>query len=313
VRHSLEDVEEDSPDVIVRSLSAYSLGPYNHFGDAVVHKYDMTDYLLVPIEEKDGAVAGAVAVFRCSNLSLVDYAELHAQGINAGWCAVDGAGILFSSPGRTRSLFRYDLDWERVHSEGIAEATFLEELPLLNEQGGPLDINTMQGGEFAVGGKLLYLLSGFYQDNHQEAISEGIHVIDSSTWRRVEHSTNGHGYFNYYYNPGDAHGEPEGLTVWDLDDDGAPGIRGQLHALMLDNEINDDVHLYHYTNVWRVDANSPCQTGEPACPFKTVSSAAAVIFPRSEMRIRANNYPETLTIAKRVRMTAEGGTVRIGG
>ena len=135
--------------------------------------------------------------------------------------------------------------------------------------------------------------------------------MDTTTWRRVAHSTNGYGYFNYDYTSV-WDGEPEGLTVWDLDDGRAPNISGQLHVFMLDNEIFDDVELYHYTNVWRVDASSPCSQGEPTCPFRTVTAARNVIFPGSEMRISAGVYPENLSISTPIRMTATNGTVRIG-
>ena len=46
--------------------------------------------------------------------------------------------------------------------------------------------------------------------------------------------------------------EPEGITVWDLDSEGAPhvpGAGGQVHALMLDNELpssSDLVSIRHY-------------------------------------------------------------------
>jgi hypothetical protein len=43
--------------------------------------------------------------------------------------------------------------------------------------------------------------------------------------------------------------EPEGLTFWDLDADGrAPGLRGQLHVVLLDNDLvtADDVYVKHY-------------------------------------------------------------------
>ena len=42
--------------------------------------------------------------------------------------------------------------------------------------------------------------------------------------------------------------EPEGLTYWDLDGRKVPGIEGQLHAILLDNDTwsDDDVYLKHY-------------------------------------------------------------------
>ena len=41
--------------------------------------------------------------------------------------------------------------------------------------------------------------------------------------------------------------EPEGITLWNLDGRGAPGVSGQLHVLMLDNDSNgDDIYVKHY-------------------------------------------------------------------
>lgn len=46
--------------------------------------------------------------------------------------------------------------------------------------------------------------------------------------------------------------EPEGITYWDLDENNkAPYIRGQLHAIMLDNagKGDDDFYFKHYRRV----------------------------------------------------------------
>jgi hypothetical protein len=65
-------------------------------------------------------------------------------------------------------------------------------------------------------------------------------------------SSNGHGPFNYEYSPtnpivGGLNEEPEGLTLWDLDDGRAPNIHGQLHVLLLDNDDSaDEVYIKHY-------------------------------------------------------------------
>lgn len=312
----LGSVDADDSGVLDKNIDDYSvlrnLG-YEHFGDPVVYQHEGTDYLLVPIEHDEIHLPGAVAIFTCSGLSYIDHVVLPPQVFDAGWCAVDDDGFLYSSRQHASSIFKYSLDWDQLQEEGSTTVTVLEEITLYNEAGtDSLDLITMQGGEFAPGSRLLYLLSGFHDDNDEEQISEGIHVMDTTTWRRVAHSTNGYGYFNFDYATV-FDGEPEGLTVWDLDDGRAPGIRGQLHVFMLDNDFFDDLTFYHYTNVWRVDSGSPCGTGEPTCPFRTLDAASDVIFNRSEMRIRADIYPETGVFTKRVRMTAQGGVVRIGG
>ncbi len=135
------------------------------------------------------------------------------------------------------------------------------------------------------------------------------------TWRRVGHSTRGTGgHFDFYYDPGfPTYEEPEGLTIWDLDDGRAPGIRGQLHAMVSDNDaITGDIDLKHYTFAIHVDATSTCQSGTPTCPFRTVTAAANLAWDGSEIRIRSNTYSGPITISRRTRLTAQGGVVRIG-
>jgi hypothetical protein len=314
VEEDLGSVSPSDLGVIRTTVADYpGLSGYDHFGDPVVHTHGSTPYLLVPLERRDQTVEGAVAVFRCSDLSFVAHAALTEQGNVAPWCAVDRSGRVYSSAGSTTSVLQYSLDWELLDATGVAHVGFLTEIQLLSEQGEPLLLKTPQGGEFGPEDELLYLISGNSEDNEA---NEGIHVIDVATWTQVERSTNDHGSFSYLYNPGLLTAdEPEGLTVWDLEDGRAPHILGKLHALMLNNDApgDDNVTFYHYTNIWRVNATSTCENGTPTCPFRTVSAAAAAIFNRSEMRIRASTYPESVSLSARMRLTADGGVARIGG
>lgn len=57
------------------------------------------------------------------------------------------------------------------------------------------------------------------------------------------------GSFPFQFNPAAVVAqEPEGLDWWDLEDGAAPGIRGQLHVLLLDNDLidADGVFFKHY-------------------------------------------------------------------
>ena len=76
-----------------------------------------------------------------------------------------------------------------------------------------------------------------------------------------------------------------------------------------------DVDFKHYTQIIRADRNSAnsCQSGTSACPFHTIGSALNLAWDGAEIRIRGGVYLETATITKRVRLTAENGSVRIGG
>ncbi len=331
VERDLRTVTTASPGVTRHSFGSYpELASYDHFGDPDVYRYSGTDYLVVPIENGDATCTsgppGAIAIFRCADLSYIDHVAFTGQCNDAGWVAIR-LGTLFTSrqhvgappgspPGTTGGLRVYDFDWNLLHTAGQAAMTFELEIPLLNEQGAGLELTTMQGGEFAPGGNLLYIISGFYTDSDALADREGIHAFETSTYRRVAHSTRGFGHFDYYYNPGFVTGaeEPEGLTIWDLDDGRAPGIRGQLHALVSDNDIDaGDVDFKHYTQVIRVDHNSNCESGTPTCPFRTLAGALNLAWSGADVRLRADSYPEHPTITRRVRLTTEGGVTRIGG
>lgn len=322
VQHNLRTVSLASPGVLLRDLREYpQLAGYHHTGDPVVYRYNGVDYLLVPIEGP--GVPGAVAALNCDTLAYIDHASLLQIG-DAGWCAVDPDGLLYSSYQHTHGIFRYNVDWARLQSENTLAITYIGSSAMYNEQGQFLDLTTMQGGEFSSGG-LLYISSGFYDDSDGLEEREGIHVLQKFTesngnpgWRRIQHSTRGYGYFDYYYNPGfPTYEEPEGLTLWDLDDGRAPGIRGQLHVLVSDNDHEaGDVDFKHYTSVLRVNPFTGCApglpTGGPTCPFTTIAAAASFAWNGAELRIQSTTYTGPLTIAKRLRLTAENGVVRIG-
>jgi hypothetical protein len=119
-------------------------------------------------------------------------------------------------------------------------------------------MESMQGGVFSPSGDLLYLTSGFW-DGHR--INDGINVLETRDWTRLRRSSNGGMPFEYRFKAGYPYSnEPEGITIWDLDDGKAPGIGGgQLHVLMLDNDLeefgdDDGVYLRHYTESIYVNA-----------------------------------------------------------
>lgn len=318
----LRTVTYPGPGVDLRLLQNYpQLVGFHHNGDPVVYKFNGVDYLLLPIEGP--SEQGSVAVLRCSDLSYIDHAALVQQSNDAGWCAVDTDGFLYSSRQHTTGMFKYSVDWSRLQNQGILSITYLGSNAFYNEQGQFLDLVTMQGGEFAPGGELLFIISGFYDDSDGLEDREGIHMFRRFTetngntgWRREQHSTRGFGYFDFYYDPGfPTYEEPEGLTIWDLDDGRAPGIGGQLHALVSDNDLDaGDVDFKHYTSIIRVNpANGGTQTGTPSQPFRTLAGAVNLAWDSSEIRLRAGSYWETMQINRRVRLTTEGGVVRIGG
>jgi hypothetical protein len=150
-------------------------------------------------------------------------------------------------------------------------------------------------------------------------VADGIHVFDLSTGTRIQRSTNGYGYFNYEFHPGlPSSEEPEGITIWDLDDGRAPGIRGQLHVLLLDNDDPsydepDDVYMKHYTHTIYVDRGySGEEKGTNWKPFNTVGEANNFAWDGARIKIKAGSYPEQTTFSKRVEVVTHSGTATIG-
>jgi hypothetical protein len=245
VGKDLRDHLQDGVDGVRRR--GIPVAGYNHFGDPDVH--DGT--LFVPLEGKILFVERVplIAAFRASDLQFLWSAPLPQQQ-KAGWCAIDSTGVLLSSNSKVTPqvksgegpIFRYRIEGQALQ--------FLDRLVLRDEQGTPVVLDTMQGGTFA-DDHHLYISCGYYEGSHP---SWGIHLFDLRTGRRVARSTNGSGSFNYEFHPGgDLLEEPEGITYWNLDHGNAPGIEGQLHAILLDNDrtTGDDVYFKHYRVVWR--------------------------------------------------------------
>jgi hypothetical protein len=310
VTHDLKSVSPSDPGVRrIRLGDVPQLGveDYNHFGDPSYYEFRGQGYILMPVE---GGKHPAIAVFRADDLGYVDHAYLQEQS-KAGWCAVDSQGNVYSSNGTITSVNKYGVQWDLLHNNGTLELAPLTSIDLLDETGVTVTIEQMQGGEISPSGELLYLVAGYYDHNRP---SDGIHVFDLSTGRRVQRSTNGSGYFNYEVHQG-YNEEPEGLTIWDLDDGRAPGIRGQLHVLLLDNDVfeADNIYMKHYTGTIYVDRTyTGEERGTPSKPFNTVGEANNLAWDGAQINIRAGSYPETLTFSKRVKVLAPGGTATIG-
>ena len=326
----LRTVTPTSPGVTRQMVSNIQLlNGFKFLGDPDVYRHNGVDYLVVPISEAGSCfqAPGSGVAFFHSDLRYIDHAALPGQCGEAEWAAVSSTGQLYSSrdilfPGsgneNQRGLRVYTVDWDALQFSQQAIITFDRTIVMLDESGTPLGIRNVQGGEFAPGDQLLYLTSGSFSDDNDDADLGGIHVLETTTFRRVRHSSRGVAgqIFDFYYDPGfDTFEEPQGLTLWDLDDGRAPGIRGQLHAIVRDNDdVQDDVDFKHYTRALTVDLSwSGCQFGTPACPFRTIAAALASAWEGAEIRIRAGQYPAPLTISQTVRVSAEGGAARIGG
>lgn len=261
---------------------------YNHYGDIDTYEFGGVPYLLVPIE--GGDQGPAVAIFRAdTTLAFLAFAPFPGQTHNAGWVAVDSSGLLLSSTGNSVTQFnRFYLDWAAFQASGETSFTLDARPPILlqDESGSPLELLGAQGGEYSDNFQLLYFSNGY---GDLEEATWGIHVFEPrvgsgaecgsaaspcAVARQVEHSHKGSGGFAFEFDHSfPVKEEPEGLTFWDLDADGrAPGLRGQLHMVLLDNDATnaDDVYVKHY-RLSLEDTTPPVIS----CPVNTVAECSA--------------------------------------
>lgn len=319
-------VTGSTPGVTTHVVSnTHALFGYQALGDGDVHRFNGIDYLVVPLSRGGGCISqpASVAFFRCDTLAFVGVDELPGLPCSADWIAVNDAGELYTSQDHIglptagqQGLMVYNVNWASLTTPDPLAITFNREVPLWNESGQPLELFHVQGGDFAPGDHLLYLSSGNFDDDDNAADREGIHVIDTTSYQRVRHSSRGVAgeLFDFYYDPGnDTFEQPQGLTLWDLDNGRAPGMKGQLHVLVAEGFF-ERVDFKHYTRALTVDrAWSGCQTGTPQCPFSSIPAAMTRAWDGSEIRIRAGSYPNPISFSQKVRLSSENGTARIGG
>lgn len=278
VGHNLKVNARSNPNTITREIRSYpQLNGYNHFGDLDYYKYRNTGFLIVGLSGDN--IAAALAVFRADNLAYVAHTTDLPNAVSPGWVAIDPNSFIYfpgkASSGAINDILKYRIDWNQLYESGCLKLTFQTIIILYNESGERLPLSSHQGGQggvFSPSGNLFYLVTGYLSDT--DRAEHGIHVFDTNTWRRVKKSTNGKGQFNYEFHPGawpfGKMQEPEGLTIWDLDDGRAPGIRGQLHVLILDNDwpSADEIYFKHYTYVQSTQPpkpKPPCPEGQKCC------------------------------------------------
>jgi len=325
---------------------------YDHLGDLVAYEYESQYYLLVPIE--NGTLGPAIAVLRADDLQCLGLDALRIdphdpQKLNdaSAWCAVDSEGYVYTSPNywfsfddpsHVQKLLKYSLNWDEIAAAppGLPKLTYLEDIPLLGEDGQPFETGGLygyaQGGEFSCDGQLLYLSSGGGDPPGWASGYEGLHVFDRQTWRRVALSDE-EGMFKYdMWEFGE---EAEGLTAWDLDEgrasyqDGgrAPHVAGQLHVLLLNNDwpTRDNVYIYHYSNTIYVDRlypGDPSPNGTIGRPYQTVGQALAFYnqheyfnygrWTGGRIKIHTGTYDEALYLSRRLQLAPWSGQATVG-
>jgi hypothetical protein len=209
-------------------------------------------FLFVPVvgedPDTDASITG-IAVFNTGlgyvglyPITQIDHASFAAFNLHDGHIYVSRPKV--SVP--KEPLLKYAVSFEHLANGDAGNAfTFAGEFPVAID---PPLVN-MQGAAFTPWGDL-YLVNGLDCDPPDRG---GIHLFDSSG-QLLDESTNvpgGLGTFNFQYDPcesGEGE-EPEGADWWNRDaGPGSPGIGGQLHVIMLDNDEvdEDDLYFKHY-------------------------------------------------------------------
>jgi hypothetical protein len=307
-------VDEPGGDVLGIDLDdVEGLEGWAHAGDLSYFEYGGTGFLLVPLEKGPGP---GLAIMRSADLGLVG-AELLPETDAAGFAAVDQQGVVYTANEEdVDRLLAYTIDWNLLSTSGelVAERAAGSDILLRNPDGQTMYLERLQGADFSDGGEVLYISCGNAEEYN--ASNDGIHAFDVATGIQLAHSANGGHPFNFKYDPGSPKWEePEGLTVWDLDDGRVEHIRGQLHVLLLQNQkfVHDDVDLKHYAHTIYVDGTySDEEYGRRWDPFSTVAEAHDYAWGGSRIAIRGGRYPEALSLAKRVLLHPFEGTVTVG-
>lgn len=218
---------------------------YNHFGDLDFNN----GYLFIGTEDTSGEHNARIVCFDANTLEFIGSALLNEQGTYAPWCAINAAdGFLYSSSfDDVTALF--------VYTFSVADNNFTLSLhhmaPLINDDGEPYELSGIQGGVFSFEDNIntLYLSSN-------AGDTRGVQIFDWPDGKRIQEIFIDFDIFTIWE-------EIEGITYWDIPNDLAPGIKGQLHVLELDNDIDrDDIKCFKHYSLMRSEfvANN-----NPAC------------------------------------------------
>jgi hypothetical protein len=194
-----------------------------------------------------------------------------------------GGGLCSSCPGGVpcSCLRRYRLDagWDAVGTVPVdaLSLVFDGEVPLKDAHGAPILLKNFQGAAFAPSRRVLYVSNGYDCDT----VNPGLHAFDLQTGRELARSGKlANSLFWFAFDCTLMNQEPEGMTVWDLDDVPNPhGIQGQLHVLLLDNDVDtylggqDHAYFKHYTGKLHVDGARSSGDGRLSSPYGSLGEA----------------------------------------
>jgi hypothetical protein len=239
-----QDLSEDnvSPGNSVPIPPALVSAGYNHFGDPDVYGA----FVFIPVESPNPGVYPAIAVFRTSDLSFVNWdiffgANADSQGgFHSAWLSIDGSGNVYTSDANISGLTQYVLDQNGLcEGCGYVLQAPVNTRPLYDWYGNPEPaLLTMQGGDLSPDGSLIYLTnSGGDNDDNR------IRVFDVSTGILQAQSENDYGLFDYKWS---SEQEAEGVDYFDTNGSITPNVTGQLHVLLFAN-ISGSYWLKHYS------------------------------------------------------------------
>jgi hypothetical protein len=227
----------------------------DHIGDIDYHVFRGIGYIVAPYEDC-GDHKGRIAFFLAKDIDgrqellnpisvmLVD----SVQNGDAPWVSVGSNGRIYSSMGSTRKpdrIFEYDINWTNIETRRTSIPFKARIVYLEDEYGSPLSIIHKQGADFSTDGNRFYVVNG-YQNS-----SKDIHVFVTSdkVWRRIDKSSRTQLPFKFETHGSDE--EPQGLSLFDVNyiKNYHPRMpRGELHVLLLNNDIGDDnLWIKHYS------------------------------------------------------------------
>jgi hypothetical protein len=197
------------------------LGAYHHMGDADFYN----GRLYVPMEGS----TPAIAVFD-SNLNYLTHTFIPGA-VDAPWCAINPVdGLLYvSSFSNVSQVRKFRMQWINgflyLSQEGAVD--------LKDAHGNPITLDRIQGGAFSPKGHLYLVM---------DVAGHGVKGFEVRSGRQYAN-------IPVNFDPSwDTQEELEGIDIWDLDNGAAPGVNGQIHVLMLDNDLGDDELFFkHYS------------------------------------------------------------------
>lgn len=211
---------------------------YNHFGDITYYE----GLIYVPLEGKrpsNGEVPNLLLTYDANTLNLIgEYVLPHAQ-VSFSWVAVNPVdNLIYTSefnPMKKGGILVYKIS-------GNSLTLVKKIMPTDSRNRMPSYIKRVQGGVFDEVSNLL-MLSCDHEDG-------GVIGLDMTTFKVKFRQ-------KVKYVPGfPKYEELEGITVWR--DSNAPKIKGDVHLMMLDNDLSnkDDIYMKHFELHDRVKANN---------------------------------------------------------